>query len=381
MPNPDAIVSSRIQFDPPLEGDPADALRAEGGLTVELAGERRISLDPADPRSIGYVEILDGLRRLRRPVYLELDPATDRITRLEIPQVGHVVGLTSRAPGVLDVELDTSHAVHQLRLAGPDAAEFEGRLRAALETRGVVILVDNDAHEIFDLRDFTPGPDDGPLPPFPEPRLPRFPIPLLDIIWRFIHKIWWWPYWPWWWFYTVSMKRAQGIFDAMKATNCDPLTAPAPCISFMYPDNGCWARANEMCRLMTVMGEASRKVWITRGVKSLEAKTRNHPSCVIKWYWHVAPTIAVRGPWFWQIRRMVIDPSLTTGPVTEAGWKNIMQDSTATLEDTKAAQYSYNSPGSTDPTFSQTNADLALHRLLLKNRSLQIGPPPYANCP
>ena len=55
------------------------------------------------------------------------------------------------------------------------------------------------AHEIFDLRDFTPGPDDGPLPPFPEPRLPRFPIPLLDIIWRFIHKIWWWPYWPWWW--------------------------------------------------------------------------------------------------------------------------------------------------------------------------------------
>ena len=56
-----------------------------------------------------------------------------------------------------------------------------------------------------------------------------------------------------------------------------------------------------------------------------------------------------------------------------------MQDAAATLVDTDASQYSYG--GGTDPTYSQTNIDLQTHRLLLKARSLQIGPPPYANCP
>jgi hypothetical protein len=380
MPNENALISSRIQFDPPFEGDPAEALRREGGLSVILADDRRVSLDPTDERSVGFVEILDGLRQLRRPVYLELDPGTNAIARLEVPLVGHVIGLSSTTAGVLDVQLDTSHAVHRLRLDGPDAGDIEATLRQALDTKSLILLVDDVGGDILDLRGFTPGPDDGPLPPFPEPKLPKFPVPILDVIWRILRKLWFWPYWPWWWFWTVSMKRAQGIFDAMRATNCDPLTAAAPCIPFMFPDNGCWARANEMCRLMSAMGEASRKVWITRGVKSLHADTRNHTQCYIEWYWHVAPTIAVRGPWFWQIRRMVIDPSLTTGPVTESGWKAIMQDSTATLEDTDASQYGYG--GGTDPTYSQTNYDLQVHRLLLKARSLQPGgPPPYAHCP
>lgn len=380
MPNPDAIVARRIRFDPPLDGAPGELLEAEGGLTVELDGERRIALDPKDPRSVGFVEILDGLRELRRPVYLELDPTTSAITRLAIPLVGHVIGIGATEPGVLQIELDTSHAVHRLPLGGPDSADLEARVREALDRRRPIILVDDDAHRILDLRDFTPGPDDGPLPPFPEPKLPpRWPWPF-DRIWKWLHIIWWWPYWPWWWLYFVSLKHAQWLFDTMKATNCDPSTAPAPCIPFMYPDNGCWARANEMCRLMANMGEASRKVWITRSpAKPLHAATRNHPQCYIEWYWHVAPTILVRGPWFFLLRRMVIDPSLATGPLTESSWRLLMQDAAATLVDTDASQYSYG--GGTDPTYSQTNIDLQTHRLLLKARSLQIGPPPYANCP
>ena len=380
MPNENALISSRIQFDPPFEGDPADALRREGGLSVVLTDDRRVSLDPNDGRSVGFVEILDRLRQLRRPVYLELDPATNTIARLEIPRIGHVIGLGTTVPGALDIELDTSHAIHRLRLGGPDAADIETTLREALETRGLVLLVDDGTGGILDLRAFTPGPDDGPLPPFPEPKLPKFPVPILDLLWRILRKVWWWPYWPWWWFWTVSMKRAQGIFDAMRATNCAPLTATAPCIPFMLPDNGCWARANEMCRLMSAMGEASRKVWITHSSGHvLHAATRNHPQCFIEWSWHVAPTIAVRGPWFWQIRRMVIDPSLTTGPLTESNWKQLMQDTGATLVDTDASQYWPS--GGTDPTYSQTNTDLESHRLWLKARSLQSGPPPYANCP
>lgn len=378
MPNPEVIISRGITFDPPLDGSPAELLEARGGLTVELDGERRIVLDSKDPRSVGFAEILDGLRELRRPVYLEIDADTSTILRLAIPLVGHVVGISAAGPGVLGVELDTSHAVHRLVQGDPKADGLQGRLQEALRLKRPVILVEDDAHTILDIRDYTPGPDDGPLPPFPEPKPPLFwPI---DRLWRWLHVVWWWPYWPWWWFYVVSMIRAQSIFDAMKATNCDPLTASAPCIPFMYPDNGCWARANEMCRLMSTMGEASRKVWITHSAGHwLHASTRNHPQCYIEWSWHVAPTILVRGPWFFQLRRMVIDPSLATGPLFKLAWKLLMQDANASLVDTDASQYWPS--GGTDPTYSQTNADLQIHRLLLRARSLQIGPPPYANCP
>jgi hypothetical protein len=380
MPNPDAIVARTIRFDPPLDRTPAEQLAADGGLTVELDGERRVPLDPRDPRSVGFVEILDGLRELRRPVYLDVDPVSGAITRLVIPLVGHVVRVDSSEPGFLGIELTGSQAVHRLRLGTPDAPDLERRIRDALDRKRPLIVIEDDSHLIFDLRDYTPGPDDGPLPPFPAP-IPELFWPL-QLIRRWLLIIWWWPYWPWWWFWVVSMTHARWVFDQMKATNCAPLTASAPCIPFMYPDNGCWARANEMCRLMAVMGEPSRKVWITRSpAKPLHASTRNHPQCFIEWYWHVAPTILVRGPWFFQLRRMVIDPSLATGPITKDQWRLTMQDAAASLQDTDAAQYSYMSPGSTDPTYAQTNADLQTHRLLLKARSLQIGPPPYANCP
>lgn len=65
-----------------------------------------------------------------------------------------------------------------------------------------------------------------------------------------------------------------------------PADDPVPCIPFMYPDNGCWARAHEMCR------------------------------------------------------RMVIDPA-----------------------------------------YISTGQDLAVYRAQLQARAIQVGPPPYVNCP
>ena len=35
----------------------------------------------------------------------------------------------------------------------------------------------------------------------------------------------------------------------------------------------------------------------------------------------------------------------------------------------------------TDPSYTQTNIDLATYRTKLKNRSANDGPPPYAHCP
>jgi hypothetical protein len=75
---------------------------------------------------------------------------------------------------------------------------------------------------------------------------------------------------------------------------------------------------------------------------------------------------------------MVIDPSLFTTPVSKATWKGVQGDPNATLKDTAASDYFW---GSTDPNYVDTNQKLAYYRLQLQNRALQVGPPPYANCP
>lgn len=377
MPNPNAIVSTTVRLEPPLDRAPEEMLRAEGGLSVHLEGERRLRLDPEDERSAGFARVLDGLGKQRLPVYLEVDPATDAITRLLIPHIARVAGIIS-AEGALAVELEPSHAVHFLPLGGPDSADLENQLRASLDSRKPVIVTEDDDHNIIDIRAYTPAPDGPPLPPFPPPRpTPKLPLPWpLSWIWRLFHWFRWWFWWPWWWFRCASMTRAQQVFNAMAATTCNPLTVPAPCIPFLYPDDGCWARAHEMCRLMIGMGLSPDKVWI-RG--TLRVNTRNNPSCFVRWGWHVAPTLCVRGPRWFQTRRMVIDPSLFTTPVSRATWKSVQGDPSATLTDTDADQFWPS--GGTDPTYASTNYYLAFYRLALQNRSIASGPPPYAACP
>jgi len=197
---------------------------------------------------------------------------------------------------------------------------------------------------------------------------------MLDRIWR-----WRWRWWLWRWFRCVSATKAQQVFDAMNATSCNPLTVPAPCIPFLYPDDGCWARAHEMCRLVINMALKPKKVWIQG---NLYVSTKNNPNCGVWWGWHVAPTLCVRGPGFFQTQDMVIDPSLFTTPVSKATWKGVQGDPKATLTDSDASIY-YLWGSITDPSYAQTNQKLALYRLQLQNRAIdpQIGPPPYANCP
>ena len=117
MPNPNAVVSTSILFDPELDRPPIELLRGPRGLSVELAGGRRARLDPADPRSPGLATVLSGLRQQRLPVYLEIDPGTETITRLLVPHLTRVVGIEALDDGTLDVTIERSHARHFLRRA------------------------------------------------------------------------------------------------------------------------------------------------------------------------------------------------------------------------------------------------------------------------
>jgi hypothetical protein len=376
MPNPNAIVATVLGVEPSLDRPAGEMLEAEGGLRVQLEGERTVRLDPEDSRSAGFAEILDGLSKQGLPAYLEVDPQTEAIERMLIPHVAPVLDIERMEDGGVSVLLGASHAMHLLPSNSPDFELLERELRASRESGEPVVLTEDDAHLIIDVRAFIPNPE-GPLPPLPKPELP-WPLPRWPWWVRLWRYIWFWPLWPWWWFWwrgCISEARAQAVFDAMGATSCYPLTVPPPCIPFLYPDDGCWARAHEMSRLMIEMGLTPKKVWI-RG--RLHVNTRNNPNCQVNWGWHVAPTLCVRGPWFLWRRRMVIDPSLFSTPVTKEQWKGVQGDPNATLADTDASDYWF---GETDPTYSGTNYYLSYYRGKLQLRSIEKGAPPYPYCP
>jgi hypothetical protein len=370
MPNPNAEVSFVVRMDLPAGRSPAEELHAARSVSVELESGRRARLDPADRRSVGFAEILDTLSQHHLPVYLEIDPETSAITRLLISDVTRVLSIEPLDEGVLRVKLARSHARHVLRRGVPDFDELESRLRDALRTGDLVILTENDAHEIIDVRYPTGlGGSEGPIK---TPLARKVAEPKI----------------PWWsflipWLSCASAAKAQQVFDAMNATSCDPLAVPAPCIPFLYPDDGCFARAHEMCRLMIKMGLNPGKVWIEG---NLHVETNNNPFCYVSWDWHVAPTLCVRGPGFLQTQQLVIDPALFSSPVSKATWKAKQGDPNATLKDTDASIYfdadtvDVISSDMFDPNYVDTNLDLIIYRQKLKARAEDKGPPPYA-CP
>ncbi len=381
MPNPNAIVAQSIRLDPEQGRPAATILRERGDVPVQLDGERIATISAADERAAGYAQVLEGLARLKRPVYLEVDPATSAITRIQVPHVAMVRTIRETTKG-LELMLDPSHAVHLLNRVSPWFGEFESKLREGLASGRMLIISEDEFHQILDVRGYTPGPDDGPLPDWPRPKLP-----LERDWWRKI-KDWlrdWW-IWPWNWRGCISPARAQQVHDAMSATTCNPLTVPPSCIPFLFPDDGCWGRAHEMVRLMIAMGLKPRKVWIEG---SLHTLTRNNPQCYVGWGWHVAPTLCVRTGWF-RRSRQVIDPALFTTPVSQTTWKSVQGDTNATLTPSAAdIFYLWASPSDppgwfslTDPTYYWCENVMASYRLSLLNRSNSgFGAPPYANCP
>jgi hypothetical protein len=361
MPNPNAVVGLITRIDPAVDRPSPQTFRDRPeGISIEIEGQRVARLTPGD-RAQGQLEILVELQRIQHPAYLEVSPDTGAITRLLVPLVAKVAGVRPFPEGAL-VELEISHARHVLRRSAPDFEELLRTLREAEGKDAFWIVTETDDHDIIDVR------------PFLGARAFAKPSP------RSVALDFW--YWVWSWFFgCVSQATANNMFNMVSAQSCNPLTVPAPCIPFLYPDDGCWGRAHEMCRLMIAAGQNPGKVWI---YGSLNAKTRNNPNCQVFWGWHVAPTLCVRLKWFFITQRQVIDPSLFTQPVSEATWKSVQGDPNAQLVDTAASVFwrGFNGTTTTDPTYAQSNQVLATYRLQLKNRSLSaVGPPPYANCP
>ena len=349
------IVSGVSKIEPAIETPSSKFfVNRSDSVAVHFEDGQHANLEPADPKSPAYAEVLDELRRMNIPAYVEVDAISRAITRLLVPIVGTVTDVTTTPSADVDVSIEISHGSHILRAGHPRFQELFDFLQNAKLQRSTVILSETTDHEIVDVR-LSPHPS---LPA--EPRAPPAVRPLAMIG-------------------PVSPQRAVTLFSQMKAQTCDPRTVPAPCIPFLYPDDGCWGRAHQMCRLIISAGEQPAKVWI---YGKLIARTRNNPNCQVPWKWHVAPTLKVSVGT--RIETWVVDPSLFNTPVLEATWKGVQGDPAAVMAQTDATAFYRTSNGNIqlDPTYSQTAQVLATYRLQLKLRSLSnAGPPPYVNCP
>ncbi len=381
------IVDIVTGITPPVERPTASALeRNPEGFLIQFRGGQTARL-VRGAIAAALLDMLDDLRRDKTPAYVEVAPDGQTILRLLIPLIAKVIEVREALGGEVDVSLFPSHARHVLSRKNQDFDEILRTLLSHHDTDDWLLVTETDRHEIIDARPFRRDGDIG----IPEQRswLARLRSLVVD---TWLHRLarwlnYWLCYWlccPWRWTSCVSMKTAWDMFNLVAPTSCNPTNPQAPCIPFLYPDDGCWARAHEMCRLIIAAGATPAKVWIDG---TLVAATKNNPYCAVHWGWHVAPTLCVRTYWC-ERTTYVIDPSLFTGPVTEATWKSVQGDPNATLTHTSASVY-WRNYIPTDPNYVDTNARLAYYRNRLKLRStvetdpstgLPWGPPPYAHC-
>ncbi|MCC5642618.1 hypothetical protein LC607_06565 [Nostoc sp. CHAB 5824] len=320
-------------------------------VTVQFKSGQSGYLDLKNPRAANWARIIEELERANQPVYVEIDNETGIITNVRVPRTYRIEQIDVDEYGNLRVLLQPSSAIHLLLRSDPNFEAMRASLQAALDDGSERLITETrDEHEIINvtLPEASSGnaPDPPPNPPIDPP---------------------------------VSEARALQVFNNMNSESCNPFAPSSDCISFLYPDDGCWIRAHIMCHLMRAGGpdpttnppEDPEKVWI-RGF--LNVPTANHPDCSVGWGWHVAPTLMVTLPT--GNDKQVVDPSLSPAPESKADWKNRQGNPSATLTDT--AWTSYFQGDTQSVSLSQARQNMQYYRDELQDRCLEFGPPPYS---
>jgi hypothetical protein len=324
-------------------------------VTIRFDNGETARLDTRDPRSETYLAVLDELRSLTYLAYVELSPENGAITRLLVPLQVKVINITQSEFGDVSLCFENSQARHILKKTHPQFERLLDRLRTARDHSATVMVTDaENGHEIIDVSTAT-------NPQSPVVKAPTRTSPADQNLAPS----------------TVSQGEAKELFDCVAQRKCKPISDSVSCIPFSYPEDGCWARAHEMCRLMISENVQPGKMWIyAKGV--LIVKTPNSPTCLVAWCWHVAPTLQVDSGEGFELQ--IVDPAIFPGPVPVAEWKCAQQDPGAALVPTDSSVFLRTPDGriQTDPTYVKTALALALFRLKLILRSIgKDGPPPY----
>lgn len=361
MPRPNVIVAGIHSLDPPRTGlvSKAPPGAAPDRLAVSFEGGHVVSVDPGNEMSATHASVLGRLFNAGLPAYVELDAKSGMISDVQIPVTGRVVKMTPAADGSVRVAMDGSPRLFRLPRSNPLFAEFDSVLTGAAASRAPVIVTeDDDTGEILDVRlaqnpSAPASPEAAGLAPADQPRLKP-----------------------------VTMRRATELFNLVSAQSCDPRTGVAPCIPFLYPRDGCHARAHQMCRLILAEGERPGKVF---NFGTLQVSTPNEPHCEAVWWFHVAPVLQVTVAGLADPPLYVVDPALFSEPVPMPDWLAVQRDPGSRQAVTSPVPYVPVSAAGgfeDDPTYSNTMTELERCLAALRRRCGAHGPPPppYAAC-
>lgn len=105
----------------------------------------------------------------------------------------------------------------------------------------------------------------------------------------------------------LSQVEAEGYFSYLAGQTQIP---------FRYPEDGCYARAHEMARLLEEKGVESEKIFL---FGNLRVETRFAPEGVVTWWYHVAPVVQVQDE-VGGAGRVVIDPSVSSSALQVSEW-------------------------------------------------------------
>jgi hypothetical protein len=346
MPNTNALVDYVVSPDAQMLG----GVSGGSDAVIVFSTGRSGRLDLSTPHGKVWASVLESMWEANAPAYVEIDPMSGEITNLRVPLSVGVESITPDGED-MDVELVISQAKHFLRRSHPDFEAMLAILERARIRKTLVAVTETEDHDIIDVRPMAGSAVTARSDTTPETS--ELPTEVAS----------------------VTLAQAQQMFNLVNPRVCCPAVASAPCIPFNFPDDGCWGRAHEMCRLMIAAGITPNKVWI---FGNLRAASQNNPNCQVLWGWHVAPTLSVG------TQTYVIDPALFTGPVTQATWASVQGDPNPTLIPSPASTFwrnRNNSSAITDPTYAQTNQVLTTYRNALRIRATgAAGPPPYPNC-
>lgn len=107
--------------------------------------------------------------------------------------------------------------------------------------------------------------------------------------------------------------------------------------SWMYPDDGCFARAALAVRNLVQHSTTAPKKVFAFG--DLRVKTQNSPDGEVTWWYHVAPLVEVAG------QKYVLDPALQPErPLKLEEWLALMSDNPSSIEVSVCESGSY-TPG------------------------------------
>ena len=354
MANPHSIIGIIKEISPSVKRlKTRDAERYE---EINFQDGKISLLDKTDPKSEIWSDILHSSYQSQSPVYVEIDPNTQVITEFLLPMKVKVAEI-SPIDDTVKVELFISQAHHYLKRSNPDFASLLEILQNAKEKNSNVLVTEN--HETHEIINVQPSPNNNSTTTelLESPSVPISPFAAS----------------------VVTIQKANELFKLVNSTTCSPIKGTAPCIPFLYPDDGCWGRAHEMCRLLLKTGVVPQKVWI---YGNLRVATKNNPLCEVRWGWHVAPTLRVHSGSGSKIH--VIDPSCFTRPVTQTQWVNIQGDPSPMIVVSDVSVFHRSRNGNIiydDNSYTQTKRVLDTYRNYLKLRSVSSsGPPPYSHC-